>query len=132
MSRLAKDRFSYFLQIFEKHSKQLKKSFFKRIFGKKEEKENQWSFIVKFGLTVDNANDHTEREHLWFSVISADSKRIEGKLLNAPYWIDSLKEGDIKFYPLEVLTDWIIFDADGNQYTPDSIYQLIDDEEEDE
>lgn len=132
MSRLAKERFPYFLTIFEKHIKQPAKSFLKKIFGKKEENKKQWSFIVKFGLVVDNANNHTEREHLWFSVISANSKEVEGKLLNAPYWIASLKEGDIKTFPLEVLTDWIIYDAEGNQYTPDSVYQLIEDEEEDD
>ncbi|PXV61020.1 uncharacterized protein DUF2314 [Dysgonomonas alginatilytica] len=132
MSRLAKDRFSYFLRIFEKHAKQPTKSFFKRLLGKKEENENQWSFIVKFGLIVDNANNNTEREHLWFRAISADSETVEGKLLNAPYWIASLKEGDIKSYPIEVLTDWIIYDAEGNQYTPDSVYQLIDEEDNDD
>lgn len=132
MSRLAKDRFFHFLHIFEKHSVPSTKSFFKKLFGKKEENQNQWSFIVKFGLIVDNANNNTEREHLWFSVISADTKKIEGKLLNAPYWIDSLKEGDIKSYPIEVLTDWIIYDAEGNQYTPDSVYQLIEEEDIDD
>lgn len=131
MSNLAKERFAYFLSVFGNHGKQKERSILKKLFNKKAEKENRWSFIVKFGLVIDNANVYTEKEHLWFSVISADSERIEGKLLNAPYWIASLKEGDINTYPTEILTDWIIYDTEGNQYTPDSIYQLIEDDEGD-
>lgn len=126
MSKLAKERYSYFLNVFDRNTIQPKKSFFHRIFGKKEPDQNQWSFIVKFGLVVDNAENSTEKEHLWFSVISANEKTIEGKLLNQPYWIASLKEGDVKSFPIAMLTDWIIYDTDGNQYTPDSIYQLIE------
>ena len=130
MSQLAKERYPYFLCIFRKHIKQSKKSFFQKIFGKKNICQSQWNFIIKFGLVVDDANNETEREHLWFNVISANEKNIEGKLLNQPYWIASLKEGDVKSYPIDILTDWIIYDTEGNQYTPDSIYQLIEEKED--
>lgn len=130
MSRLAKERYSYFLNIFERYTNKPKRSFFQKIFNKNENNQNQWSFIVKLGLVVDDANNDTEREHLWFSAISANEKTVEGRLLNQPYWIASLKEGDVKSYPIDVLTDWIIYDPEGNQYTPDSIYQLIDNEYE--
>lgn len=128
MSKLAKERYPYFLNIFEKYTKQSKKSFFHKIFGKKETSEDQWSFIVKCGLVVDEASNDTEREHLWFNTISATEETVEGKLLNQPYWIASLKEGDVKSYPIDILTDWIIYDTEGNQYTPDSVYQLIEEE----
>lgn len=131
MSSLAKERYPYFLDIFYRYIQQSKKSFFQKIFNRNDTDQNQWSFIVKFGLVVDDANNDTEREHLWFTVISANEKSVEGKLLNQPYWIASLKEGDVKSYPIDILTDWIIYDTEGNQYTPDSIYQLIDDENED-
>ena len=130
MSRLAKERYSYFLNIFERYTNKPKRSFFQKIFNKNENNQNQWSFIVKLGLVVDDANNDTEREHLWFSTISANEKTVEGRLLNQPYWIASLKEGDVKSYPIDILTDWIIYDPEGNQYTPDSIYQLIDNEYE--
>lgn len=130
MSKLAKERYPYFLNIFEKYTKQSKKSFFHKIFGKKETSEDQWSFIVKCGLVVDEASNDTEREHLWFNTISATEETVEGKLLNQPYWIASLKEGDVKSYPIDILTDWIIYDTEGNQYTPDSVYQLIEEEYE--
>lgn len=131
MSKLAKERYPYFLDIFEKYARQFKKTFLNKLFGKKEANQNEWSFIVKCGLVVDNANNDTEREHLWFNITSANEKVIEGKLLNQPYWIASLKEGDVKSYPIDILTDWIIYDTEGNQYTPDSIYQLIDEENDD-
>ncbi len=132
MSKLARERYPYFLTIFEKYSSQSKKSFFRKIFNKKEVNQNQWSFIIKLGLVVDNATNNTEREHLWFSVVVADEKMVEGKLLNQPYWIASLKEGDVGSYPINILTDWIIYDPEGNQYTPDSIYQLIEEDDRDE
>ncbi|NDV78083.1 DUF4026 domain-containing protein [Dysgonomonas sp. 511] len=125
MSALAKERFPAFEKAFNEHHKAPeKKSFLKKMFGQKEEEEQQsWSFLVKMGLQVDESEDGTDREHLWFDVLSVGNGSIEGKLLNQPYWIAGLNEGDINTYPLDVLTDWIIYAPD-NTYTSDSIYQL--------
>ncbi len=124
MSALAKERFSYFERTFNKESKKPeKKSFFKNLFNKKEEDESKWSFLVKLGLTTDQAETENDREHLWFEVQSIDNGKITGKLLNQPYWIAQLNEGDVNTYPLEVLTDWIIYSPD-NTFTPDSVYML--------
>ena len=87
------------------------------------DRKTKWTFLVKLGLSVDDAQANSEKEHLWFDVLSIDGGTIEGKLLNQPYWISGLNEGDIKSYPLEVLTDWLIYSPD-NTYTSDSIYQL--------
>lgn len=125
MSELAKERYTYFVSLFDKHAAKNKKSFFQRIFKRKDDDKRQ-PFIAKLGLTVDNANSATEKEHLWFEVLSCTDNKIKGKLLNQPYWISSLNEGDINTYPIELLTDWMIYDSDGNRYTPDSIYQLLD------
>lgn len=129
MSKLAKERYLYFLSAFKKYSNISKNTFLNRIFKQKENKPDMWSFMVKLGLMVDDAKNNTEKEHLWFSVTSIDDRSIEAKLLNQPYWISSLKEGDVKTYSIDQLTDWIIYDPDGEQYTPDSVYQLIEDEE---
>lgn len=127
MSALAKERFGTFANVFSKEHKQPeKKSFLKSLFNsKKEEDEAGWTFLVKLGLTVDNSESETDKEHLWYEVISIAGNQIEGKLLNQPYWIAGLNEGDIKTYPLDLLTDWVIYSPD-NTYTPDSIYLLID------
>ncbi|GAB6010651.1 DUF4026 domain-containing protein [Viscerimonas tarda] len=124
MSALAKERFPFLLDVYEKHAPKEKKSLIKKLFGKKEENEAAWSFLVKLGLTVDNSSAETEKEHLWFEIVSLEENSIEGKLLNQPYWISSLNEGDIRKYPLELLTDWIIYSPEGHSYTTDSIYQL--------
>jgi uncharacterized protein YegJ (DUF2314 family) len=125
MSTLAKERFSTFEKTFAKeHKKPEKKSFLKSMLSFKEEEEQpEWSFLVKLGLTVDNAEADNEKEHLWYDVLSIQNKQIEGKLLNQPYWISGLNEGDVATYPLDVLTDWIIYSPEST-YTPDSIYQL--------
>lgn len=121
MSALAKERFESFKTIFEDKKPQ-KKSFFQKFISK--DKDAEWSFLVKLGLTVDNAEDpENDLEHLWFEVSNIDSEnRITGKLHNQPYWIASLKEGDTKTFPAkEVLTDWVIYGPEV-QYTPDTIY----------
>jgi len=123
MSDLAKERFLCFKDAFERHGvKPEKKSIFKNFFGKKEQDE-PWRFMVKLGLTVDDAKAETEKEHLWFDVLAINEDYMEGQLLNQPYWISSLNEGDINKYPVDLLTDWLIYSPD-NSYTTDSIYQL--------
>ncbi|MDH6308978.1 uncharacterized protein YegJ (DUF2314 family) [Dysgonomonas sp. PFB1-18] len=127
MSALAKESFAAFEKVFRKeHKEPEKKSFFKKMFaGKDEEEQDKWTFLVKLGLTVDNAEAETEKEHLWFDVQAITDNKITGKLLNQPYWISGLNEGDVKEYPVDVLTDWLIYSPD-NTYSPDSIYQLVD------
>jgi len=124
MSALAKERFSSFERVFKReHKEPEKKSFLKKMLGQKEEDAPQWTFLVKLGLMVDDPESGSEREHLWFDVLSVDNGQITGKLLNQPYWISGLKEGDINTYSLDVLTDWIIYSPDST-YTSDSIYML--------
>lgn len=125
MSALARERFHMYKSTYDKNGvkKEEKKSFLGKLFGKKEE-EPQWKFLVKLGLTTDDAKDATEKEHLWYEVQSIEGNNVTGQLLNQPYWIAGLNEGDVKTYPIqEVLTDWIIYGPEG-EYTPDSIYLL--------
>src|SRR5690606_21384034 len=100
---------------------------FKRIFKEKynfteNDEENAWTFLVKLGIEVDEGEG---REHLWFEVTHIDElDNITGILLNQPYWIESLKQNDVKTYSLDFLTDWVIYGSETN-YTPDTIYELI-------
>jgi hypothetical protein len=126
MSYLAKERFPFFRDVYEQQqSVPEKKSFLGKLMGKKKDAEAEpWQFLVKLGLTVDDAAAETEKEHLWFDVVSLDDDIIEAKLLNQPYWISVLNEGDVGRYPFELLTDWIIYSPEGHSYTTDSIYRL--------
>lgn len=125
MSALAKERFNMFSEIFkDKYTNPDKKNLLKKVFGKKENYEKSWAFLVKLGLEIDEQETGDEREHLWFDVLDINEDKIKTKLLNEPYWIANLKEGDTHEYPLELLTDWIIY-APEETYTPDTIYQLF-------
>lgn len=119
MSLLAKERFPTFRDVFIREGGKKKKSW--NPFSKKD--DPKWTFLVKMGLTVDDAKEENEREHLWFDVLNIEDDMIEAELINEPYWIKSLKKGDKKKYPLDLLTDWIIYAPD-NTYTTDSIYRL--------
>lgn len=125
MSELAKERFHYYIDIYKKHSLVNKRGFLDKLLNRKQKEESKWQFLVKLGLEVDNAENPTDKEHLWFEVQELNEKEIKGILLNQPYWIASLKEGDVKTYFVDLLTDWIIYDDAGKQFTPDSVYQLV-------
>ena len=107
MGALAKERFSLFSTVFHK------------------EKDNVgWRFIVKLGLMTDDPEKSgSNNEHIWFDVISIDNDMIECQLINQPYWLATLNEGDINRYPSEMLTDWFIYSPE-KEYSTDSIYEL--------
>ncbi len=108
MAALAYDRFHSFKKIFKEKNTIVS--------------DDARSFLVKLGVQVDNGD---ENEHLWFQVLEIDEDdNITGKLLNQPYWIESLNQNDVKTYPLNILTDWIIYGSEAN-YTPDTIYELF-------
>lgn len=124
MSALAIERFDLFKRLFDVHKAPSKKtSFFTSIFQKQEKSDEEWRFLVKIGVVVDDAENDSQREHLWFELISAKDTAITGVLLNQPYWIKDLNEGDINMYELSDLTDWIIYGPEGS-YTADTIYEL--------
>jgi hypothetical protein len=127
MSALAKERFPAFEKVFRKEYKQpaeTKKSLFKKVFGSKNEDVPGWQFLVKLGLPVDDPDKSgSVAEHLWFEVLAINGTNITAKLLNQPYWIAAANEEDINTYPMEFLTDWLIYSPD-DTYTSDSIYML--------
>lgn len=127
MSSLAQERYPYFIRLFLKYKERQNTSFLRKIWlPEKDKAMESWTFWVKIGIIIDNTEDESEKEHLWFTVTNITESTISGKLVNTPYWIASLSKGDIKTYPTTMLTDWLISDMKGNQFTPDSIYLLLD------
>jgi hypothetical protein len=63
--------------------------------------------LAKIGYVVDGGGAD-EREHLWFEVHELHNDCIDGTLLNQPYWIERLNEGDRGSHPLELLSDWSV------------------------
>ncbi len=125
MSNLAKERYPYFFRLFLKHKERQSSSFLQRILYNKEKSIEGWSFWVKIGITIDSPKEESEKEHLWFMVINVTESTIYGQLVNDPYWIASLSKGDRRTFPTIMLTDWLISDKEGNHFTPDSIYLLL-------
>lgn len=60
--------------------------------------------IVKLGLDT----DHGGHEHLWFEVHGFDEDAVDATLMNAPFHIARLKQGDRGRQSLAALSDWAI------------------------
>lgn len=133
MRSLATVHFNAFCKSFDKHGvpKPKKKSFLGGIFGSKDKEDaEKWTFLVKLGLMIDDAIDETEREHLWYEVMSIENGIVTGKLVNQPYWIANLNAGDVKSYPVnETLTDWIVYSPQ-ESFNPDLVYALLEELED--
>lgn len=101
MSLLASERLPRFAALFERFRT-----------------EDEWLFLVKLGYAVDGAENAADREHLWFQVHGLHPGEVDATLLNAPYRVERLREGQRGRHALELLTDWAIlchrgrFDAD--------------------
>lgn len=68
--------------------------------------------LVKLGLRVDGGAED-DREHLWFQVHGFRADAVDATLVNTPFHIAGLKEGDRGVHPLELLSDWVIFTPAG-------------------
>ncbi len=111
MSALAYDRLEAFKKTYDTHKHKTQA-----------EQGEKWTFLIKLGLPVDEGSGN---EHLWFEVVELNGyETIKGRLLNQPYWIEGLHEGDENVYDMHLLTDWIIY-APENTYTPDTVYEIL-------
>src|SRR5205085_6709196 len=102
MQRLARERLPSFLALQSRFAKKRK-----------------WNFHVKLGFPTDSdanshGHDHGGAEHLWFDVHKATAKNVDGTLLNQPYSIASLREGQRGTFDLRLLTDWAIESRGGD------------------
>ena len=104
MSMLAKETFPTLRRLVER-------------FGSDED----WGFLAKLGYTVD---DGENSEHLWFEVHAIANGQIEGTLLNQPYAVSRLSEGDRGWHPPDLLSDWMVNTPHG-QFGPSSVGELL-------
>jgi len=107
MSMLAQERLGAFLHLLEN-------------FGGTED----WMFLVKIGYPVDNAEDENDREHLWFQVHDTVANGVDATLINQPYGIARMKEGDRAQHTLEGMSDWNVFCRYG-KFGPDTVVHLL-------
>jgi uncharacterized protein YegJ (DUF2314 family) len=106
MRRLAAERLDRFLALFERHGQ-----------------SDDWMFLVKLGYTVDHADAEEDREHLWFQVHDVDEDRFDATLINEPYAIDRMHEGQRDHHDRHLLSDWSLHCPHGS-FDPDNVGQL--------
>lgn len=70
--------------------------------------------LVKIGFKVDDAKVDTEREHMWFIVHELMDDAVDATLVNQPYGIARMKEGDRDRHPVSELSDWMIMTPAGS------------------
>jgi uncharacterized protein YegJ (DUF2314 family) len=106
MSRLAAERLDRFRALFAEH-------------GDTED----WLFLVKLGYAVDGAEGEDDREHLWFRVHGVDDDGFDATLINEPYGIARLHEGQRDHHDRTLLSDWSVHCPHGS-FDPDSVSHL--------
>jgi uncharacterized protein YegJ (DUF2314 family) len=81
--------------------------------------EFPFPMLVKLGYVVDDGEDD-DKEHLWFEVKSAGDSEIDAVLINEPFNIDRMKDGDQGMHPIDLISDWTIMTPAGH-ITPRSL-----------
>lgn len=83
--------------------------------------------IVKYGIIVDDQYQNEEkdaREFCWFKLESIEGDQIKGVLLNEPYYLDKVSEGDLISFPIKDVTDWQLYSEEYQIILPDTVYLL--------
>lgn len=78
--------------------------------------------VVKLGYETDSGQPHGH-EHMWFEVSEFHPDSVEAELLNQPFDIASMNQGDRGRHSVERLTDWSIMTPLGN-LSPSSTHVL--------
>lgn len=88
---------------------------------KKELKNKDNHIIIKIGLPVDNDKDNLE--HIWFELLEVKGNKFKAKLMQEPYNVKDMHEGDEAWYEKEDITDWLIYTKEYS-VTPGNAYLL--------
>lgn len=84
-------------------------------------KENK--IIIKIALQIKDT-DEDEYEHIWFELIEFDGDKFKAKLLQKPYEVENIEEGDERWFTIDDVTDWTIYTP---KFTvnPGTVYLLL-------
>lgn len=110
MSALAKERFYYI----------------ERLMKEKPVNVENFEILVKLGLPTLDENgdlDYDNREHIWFELLSFEGEKFKARLIQEPYYIPDIHEGDEGLYSVSDVTDWNIY-IDNKAITPETVYCL--------
>ena len=84
-------------------------------------KENK--ILIKIGLPTDNDDDN-DFEHIWFELIEFEGEKFKAKLTQEPYKVKNMHEGNIGWYTVQDVTDWVIYTPDF-AVAPRNAYLLV-------
>ncbi len=84
-----------------------------------ENKDNK--IIIKIGLPYDNEDSF---EHIWFELLEFDGDKFKAKLMQEPYNVENMHEGDEAWYTVNDVTDWLIYTPKFS-VNPSTVYLLI-------
>ncbi|MCI8621283.1 MAG: DUF4026 domain-containing protein [Clostridia bacterium] len=73
---------------------------------REEAKNKENKIIIKIGLPVD---DDDNFEHIWFELMEVEGEKFKAKLLQEPYNVANIHEGDERWFTVKDVTDWIIY-----------------------
>jgi hypothetical protein len=85
-------------------------------------KEFEFPAAVKMGYPTDSGGE-MNREHLWFEVHDVGQDSIDATLMNEPFDIESMTQGQRGRHPIERLTEWQMMTPVG-PITPQSLRGL--------
>lgn len=82
--------------------------------------------LLKLGLIVDEEHreETNDTEHIWFELRSFEEEKFKAVLLQEPYYIAAMHQGDEGYYSLEDVTDWSVSTKDF-RITPNTAYLLL-------
>ncbi|MBD5307933.1 MAG: DUF4026 domain-containing protein [Bacteroides sp.] len=86
--------------------------------------QKETPIIIKAGLKTDSSQQSDEREHIWLELLEIDGDKIKGKLVQNPYDISALHEGDEVWFSVNDVTDWRIY-LENYSVEPDTAYLLV-------
>ncbi len=98
MAKVARERFSYV---------------------KKLHQNEENTVLIKVGLEVSDGG----YEHIWFELLEIKGDKFKAKLTQEPYDIPNIHTGDVNWYTINQVTDWIIYTKE-MEITPNSAYLL--------
>ncbi len=75
--------------------------------------EFEFPTLVKLGLVVDGGGPD-DKEHMWFAMQEAHDDHIRGELVNEPFDVARLKQGDVDDFPIDLISDWTILTPAGH------------------
>ena len=81
-------------------------------------------YVQIANIFEETANNEKEHAKIWFKLLEFDGERFKGQLIQEPYDVSHMHEGDEGWFTVEDVTDWIIY-LEEFSVAPDTAYLLV-------